>query len=68
MLEQEGLEQGFSVGQDKGCGGPGPSPGRSQRVVSMRTNNGCPFPVLMLFCVQPHLAQRITLPAAVLLT
>ena len=61
-------EWALGEGMDSSCGGPGPSPGRSQRAVSMRTNNGCPFPVLMLFCVQPHLAQRITLPAAVLLT
>ena len=38
-------------------GGPGPSPGHSQHAVSMRANNGCPFPVPMLLGVQPHLAQ-----------
>lgn len=60
-------EWALGEGMDSSCRGLGPSPGHSQHAVSMRANNGCPFPVPMLLGVQPHLAQ-LSLFLAVLLT
>lgn len=60
-------EWALGEGMDSSCGGPGLSPGHSTCCLH-ESHYWLSVPCSVLFCVQPHLAQLSTLPAAVLLT